>query len=189
MATDTEALDEIDSESLPGDTDETESTEVDDGSRSKMKKMAGVLLAFMVVQGTVMYFILDEFVAPAAPIQTDEEVEAEDGDDLGAKKVEVPIDKFNTTTNFGGTGTVHITFELSVTVVDGTEHEFRRTLEAHKGRVGEAVLEVCRSLKRDELGDSKLSVMKRQIRDKLNRVLGTTSIIDILIPQFEFVEQ
>jgi flagellar basal body-associated protein FliL len=171
-------------------TDAEVSPEKGSAGKSRILKMGAILLGIMLVQGAVVYFILDKFVSPASEVEV--AVEDEDAEDQSMEdKVEVHIDMFNTTNEVpGGGGPVNVNFDLWVTVAKGAQQTFKDSVnEIHKGRVRQAVVEVCRSLKRAELADPALEVMKRQIREKVNRVLGTTSVIDVIITKFSLIEQ
>ena len=105
--------------------------------------------------------------------------------------VEVEIDKFNTTNSRARLGsTLHVSFSLIAIVKPNNQAAFTEAAnQAHKARVREAVVKIVRSASMDNLNDPDLSVIKRQIREAVNKVLRNSYILEVVIDDFRQMEQ
>lgn len=105
--------------------------------------------------------------------------------------VEVPIDSFSCTNTLASPGSVmHLAFDLTATVTGANVERFTTAVgRNHKARIRQTVERVCRSATLEELSDPELSVLKRLIREEVNKLLRQTYIIDIVISDFKLIEQ
>ena len=166
--------------------------------RSTKVKLLGLLLVVMGIEAAGMYLILprpsDASTDPAGTgiatgddsSDTDPAATVDPGDG-----VEVEIDKFNTTNSRARLGaTVHVSFSLIAIVKSNNQAAFTEAAnQAHKARVREAVVKIVRSASMDNLNDPDLSVIKRQIREEVNKVLRNSYILDVVIDDFRQMEQ
>lgn len=163
--------------------------------KSKKVKILGMLVGMMLIYGVVGHFFLP---APAHESMADEHSEEEEATKSehgggGASKVEVELGdgSFATTNEQAVTGvSIQVRFKLYVTVAESQHEEFKNLANVvNKNRVNEAIIEIFRAASHDDLRDPELNVMKQKIREKINRLLGTTAIIDVIFSGFSKLEQ
>lgn len=186
----------------------------DAGKKSKFKlgskkvKILALLIGMMVVYAVVGTLFLPK---PMTETSAEETEEGEHGGHEehgghggggghgnghsggGAEKVEIELGdgSFATTNETAVIGSsIQLRFKLYVTVAESQLEEFKNLANvAHKARVNEAIIEIFRAASQDDLRDPELNVMKQKIREKVNRLLGTTAIIDVVFSGFSKMEQ
>ncbi len=95
------------------------------------------------------------------------------------------VTRFNPTTNT----TLAIDFELYGTVLATDAPEFQRLFTNSQARVREQVIMTLHAAEATDLTDAGLGLIKRQILEKTNRVLGQPLIREVLFSKFNFVER
>ena len=95
------------------------------------------------------------------------------------------ITRFNPSTNT----TLAIDFELYGTVLAENAAEFQHYFENNKARIREQVTMTLHGAASADLTDAGLGLIKRQILEKTNRVLGQPLLEEVLFSQFSFVER
>ncbi len=188
MATDT--VEEA-AEGLAGDTQSA-------GSGGKLPlnaktiKIAGLLLAVMLVQVGIGYFLLPSSSAPdaqdsAATPLADEEAATVDKTDI----VEVELGSFNSTNSKAVEGTdIHVSFTLSATVSSSNQESFEEAVKKiHPARVRQAVERVTRSSSIENLNDPDLDVLKRKIKEDVNKVLDLSYIDEVILSDYKTMHQ
>lgn len=111
-------------------------------------------------------------------------------DDSGEDHREVDLGQFSLTAfqperNY----TLRIDFHLSGTVLEDDLDDFEEIKKTHQNRMREQVIVIMRKAVITDLTDPTLALIKRQILEKSNRVLGKTLLQSIVIGDFSFVEQ
>ena len=160
---------------------------------SKRVKIAGLLVLFMVLQGTAFYFL----VPPPANTTNPDDADGKTGDqDEGtvdlASMTEVPVgDSFNCTNSVADPGSiVHVTFKLIAIVSKDQRQNFVEAANTnHKHRVRQEIVKVARSSSLEDLKDPNLGTMKRLIREEINKVLGTSYVNKVVISEFRIMLQ
>lgn len=159
--------------------------------QDKKFKILGLLAIVVVIEAFAIYFVLPK---PANSTDPEEMGTVPVGEDESTRSkidtVEVKVGDFNCTNSKASTGIVHVTFTVTATVADGQKVAFEQAVKKdHEARVRQAVLQVCRSSSLEELSDPRLSVIKHQIRAKVNSVLRKSYIIEVVIGDFRSTEQ
>ncbi len=151
------------------------------------------LIAFVMVAEAAVFYMLGIGTPPAREPDSQKaadttETEAEKPEDQFA---EVDIDTFNVTnTQAASDVVIHISFKLSALVAKGQEIDFDNAAnKTHKARVREAVVEVARSASIEELNDPALTTFKRLIRERINKVLRRSYVVEAIISDFKIIEQ
>lgn len=107
-----------------------------------------------------------------------------------AEQVEVDLGEF-TVTSFqpASNSTLRIDFHLFGAVRAEDEKHVSALLEENKHRFRDHVLTIVRSAELVDLTDASLSLMKRKLLDKTNRMLGKPLVESMIISDFSFIEQ
>lgn len=149
-----------------------------------MVKLIGIAAVAALLAAVGTYFL----AVPAAPADA---AEPEAAAEALPELVEVPIDTFNTSNRTAAVGRViHVRFNLVATVP--REHELaldeavKHTMPA---RIRQAVTEVARSSSLDDLKDPELSVLKRQVKEEINKVLRRSLVSEVIVSEFRTMEQ
>lgn len=129
--------------------------------------------------------------ASAGETAADDDEHAEDGshaaeDDL--REVELGIfniTRYNPNTNT----TLAIDFELFGTVLAEDVSDFQHHFENSNARIREQVTMTLHGAESANLTDAGLGLIKRQILEKTNRVLGEPLLKEVLFSKFNFVER
>ncbi|HID21458.1 MAG TPA: flagellar basal body-associated FliL family protein [Planctomycetaceae bacterium] len=169
-----------------------EQTPKSTGSRNLI--LVGGLIAFvMIAEAAVFYFLgigssragPDEKGSAAGQAAVSEEEEVQE------EFAEVEIDTFSVTnTRAAADVVVHISFKLTAVVAKGQEIEFDQAAnKTHKARVRQAVVEVARRATLEDLNDPSLSTFRRLIREKINKVLRRSYVVEAVISDFKTIEQ
>lgn len=185
-------LPEIDAAALDGLDGET--SEAPSGGKfalgGKKAKVLALLVIVMVVQGAAMYLL---FPKPADTSKKDPSSSGpgEGGDSSNIATAEVPIDNFNTTNSRAEPGSVlNVTFKLVAEVSKDNEPAFTEAAhKTHKARVGQAIVEVIRSASLPDLNDPDLITVKRLMKEKINKVLRNSYVIQVFVSEFRVLIQ
>jgi flagellar basal body-associated protein FliL len=177
-------LPEIDAAALDGLDGET--SEAASGGKfalgGKKAKVLALLVIVMIVQGAAMYLL---FPKPAET-NKDEAASSDPEEGSGSSNIataEVLIDSFNTTNSRAEPGSVlNVTFELVAEVSSDNELVF--TQAANKARVKQAIVEVIRSASLPDLNDPNLITIKRLMKEKINKVLRNSYVIQVFVSEF-----
>lgn len=165
------------------------------GFRLTGKKLKVLLLlaAVMAVQVAVGYMLLPD---PADSQTNDPDGVADsaigDPEAENIKTVEVPVGgPFNVTNGRAAPGSViHVSFKLTAIVAAAKSQEFQDTIkETHDARIRAAVVKVIRSSSLEELNDPDSNVMKRQIREEMNKVLQKDYVIEVVLGEIRLMPQ
>lgn len=162
------------------------------GFGGKKFKILALLLVVMSAQAAAMYLLL--------PQPTTELAQGEDGVGSGLGQnhtsesefdtVEVKIDTFNSTnSNSPDGGSIHVTFVLYATVASDVQRVFSDAISSHRARVSQAIIKVIRMSSREDLRDPELNVVKRRIKEGVNKVLRKSYIKEVVISEFKTMEQ
>jgi hypothetical protein len=180
-------LPEIDAAALDGLDGET--SEAASGGKfalgGKKAKVLALLVIVMIVQGAAMYLL---FPKPAET-NKDDAVSSDPEEGSGSSNIataEVLIDSFNTTNSRAEPGSVlNVTFELVAEVSSDNELVFTEAAnKAHKARVKQAIVEVIRSASLPDLNDPDLITIKRLMKEKINKVLRNSYVIQVFVSEF-----
>ena len=149
-----------------------------------MLKLIIVAVVSILGSAGATYFL----VKPAASAETEAAaIEEEPELDL----VEVPIDTFNVSNRVAAPGAViHIRFKLVAGIPKGQDINFDEAInKTMPARIREAVVGVARSCGMDDIQDPELNVVKRQIKEKINKVLRQSMVTEIFVSDFRTMEQ
>lgn len=102
--------------------------------------------------------------------------------------VEMEIGQFSITRyNVDADTTINVDFEVFVTVLAEDEQLLTELFEANRNRVREQVNLTVQAATLADLNDRGLGLIKRQILEKINRVLGRPLVREVLLTRFNFV--
>ena len=149
-----------------------------------MLKLIIVVVVSVLGSAGATYFL----VKPAASAETEATaIEEEPEPDL----VEVVIDTFNVSNRVAAPGAVmHIRFKLVAGIPQGQDMSFDEAInKTMSARVREAIVGVARSCSMDDIQDPELNVIKRQIKEKINKVLRKSMVTEIFVSDFRTMEQ
>ena len=125
------------------------------------------------------------------PVEKEEAAEEDffDDSELG-DQVEVDLGEFSVTSfqPISNT-TLRIDFHLFGTVAADDEQEFRTLIEENAHRFREQVIVTVRASDINDLTDAGLGLLKRQILEKTNKVLGKNLLRVVIFSDFSFIEQ
>ena len=184
MATDL-AEDEVD---LPETSEQESAPKKKFDFRSKKVKTFALLLLIMLVEAAGIYVWLPD---PSAKDNQDDTQNALKNAGADVETVEVLIDEFRTTNSRAAVqgSEINLTFTLAAVVSRDAEFDFKEAVQKnHQYRVHQAVEKVCRSATLQELTDPEISTIKRKIKEEINKVLGTSYIIVIIISDWQVRE-
>jgi len=103
--------------------------------------------------------------------------------------VEVSLGNYNPTNSLG-VGIVHVAFDLTaIAAAENAQALKVAFLETHGARIRSAVIRVIRSSNLEDLNDPESYVIKRKIREEINKVLPKTLIIEVVMDQFRLMPQ
>lgn len=201
MATDLAEDTDVDASNLPGDgesPDQQEGSETVSSpraafqlSRQKLKVIV-LLLVVMGVQMAVGYMLLPE-PAVSSMGSADEAADgsADDSAQSSIDTVEVSLGSFNPTKSYGsGAAIIHVSFNLTAIVAtDNKEPLLEAFKETHGARIRSAVGRVIRSSNLEDLADPKLYVIKRKIREEINKVLQKTYVNEVVLDEIRIMNQ
>lgn len=115
------------------------------------------------------------------------EKEAEESD---KQEVEIDMGEYRITSYQPATDTTfRVNFHLFITVVTEEKEEFEKLKVANDARLREQVNVIIRAAEISDLTDPTLSLIKRRILDKINRILGKPLVKGVFFSDMLFVEQ
>jgi flagellar FliL protein len=85
--------------------------------------------------------------------------------------------------------TLRIDLDLFATVLAADEGEFHRLFATNEHRLREQVIVTLRGAEVTDLTDAGLGLIKRQILEKSNRILGKPLLRQIVFSEFSFMER
>jgi hypothetical protein len=107
-----------------------------------------------------------------------------------ANQVEVDLEQFSVTAHQPTSNTtMRIEFHLFGVVSVGDKPEFERLFKANQHRMRDQVLFIVRSAEGRDLADAGLGLIKRQILEKTNTLLGKPLLRAIIMSEFSYIEQ
>ena len=163
------------------------------------KKSAGFWIKFVAVAGLLVLVMVAQFVMLFFVFSSPENstLDPNDPDILSQEALEdtdvVEVDflsQFNCTNNLTSQGqTIHVTFDLHVEVPRSLNEKFIEGKKERKNRIREAVSTIIRNAGAEELNDPYLSMIKRQIREEINKILNQSFVTSVLITDYRTMEQ
>lgn len=160
----------------------------------KHLKVGALLLLVMALEAAGIYLILPRPAESSSEPRQGVALQDEESDQRAGPigdTVEVEVGTFRCTNSRAVTGAVvHVSFKLVAIVSRSQQRAFETAATGlHKNRVRQAVLEVVRSANLEDLNDPKLRTIKRQTREKINKVLRKSYVIETVISEFTVLEQ
>jgi hypothetical protein len=115
----------------------------------------------------------------------------DEGDPASAPNpVEVDLGQFTVTTHQpAASTTMRIDFRLYGIIAANDKEEFERALKAVHHRFREQVLVTVRAAEAPDLADAGLGLIKRQILEKTNTLLGKRILRAMIVSDFSYMEQ
>jgi flagellar basal body-associated protein FliL len=162
---------------------------------NKLLLIVGLIVLFLMAQiGIICYFFLPPATTAVEPEARSKEPVAAVGtpaEDDSAELAEVEIgDNFRCTNSKAAANSViHINLKLVALVASRDKIAFSEQVKLHEGRIRQAIIEVARSSSLENLNDPNLSTIKRLIKEKINKVLGKSYILEVVISDFTTMEQ
>jgi len=113
------------------------------------------------------------------------------GDMASAETVEVAFDTFQVYNGSAYAGRrLYVEFKLTVVVAQSQEVAFDQAAsKKHKASVKQAVQEVVSSSNQTELNDPRLSVIRRRIKEEINKVLRKSFVSNVILTDYRVSEQ
>jgi flagellar basal body-associated protein FliL len=97
---------------------------------------------------------------------------------------------FHCTNNRAAAGsTINVDFKLVALVPRSHAVTFKDALNAHDGRIREAIMRVIRGSSLDDLQDAHLSNIKRLIREEINKILAKDFVTEVVISEYTTFDQ
>jgi hypothetical protein len=116
--------------------------------------------------------------------------ESSEGKGETPEQVEVDLEQFNVTAHLPTSNTtMRIEFHLFGVIAPADKAEFERILKANHNRYREQVLVTVRSAEGTDLADAGLGLIKRQILEKTNALLGKPLLRGVIVSDFSYMEQ
>jgi hypothetical protein len=82
-----------------------------------------------------------------------------------------------------------VDFHIFGTIATAEQPEFEQRYEENRHRIRHQVIITVRSAEMSDLTDASLSLIRRQILEKCNQLLGKPLIEEIIFSKFSFIEQ
>ena len=121
--------------------------------------------------------------------EKDKKSEAEEAVDP-SDEVEEDLEQFSVTAHQpAASTTMRVDFHLFGAVTAKDKEDFRRLLKANHHRIREQVLVIVRSAEPADLADARLGLIKRQILEKINVLLGKPLLRAVVVSEFSYMEQ
>lgn len=155
----------------------------------KFIAIAGLLIVVMIVQFLMLYFMFGE----SDPVEIDPQdptfLAGETLDDTQTTEVDIsPL--FNCTNSMSaGSQAIHVSFNLHVEVPSHLSEAFNEAKKAHKNKIRQTVNTIVRSATIEDLNDPNLSMVKRQIREEINKILSQSYVTSVIITDYRKMEQ
>jgi flagellar FliL protein len=121
----------------------------------------------------------------------EKEPPASEEDPTGSsEQVEVDLEQFSVTAHQRASNTTtRIEFHLFGVINASERQDFERLLKANQQRIREQVLVIVRSCEAADLADAGLGLIKKQILEKTNALLGKPLLRAVIISEFSYIEQ
>jgi flagellar basal body-associated protein FliL len=153
-------------------------------SNKKVKTMLLVLLV-MGIEATGFYTLVPKAAKPGAA------GEDAPGELASVETVEVAFDTFQV---FNGSAVpgrrLYVEFKLTAVVAQSQEVAFDQAAsKKHKASVKQAVQEVVSSSNLTELYDPRLSVIRRRMKEEINKVLRKSFVSYVILTDYRVSEQ
>jgi len=154
----------------------------------KFAAVAGLLVIVMVVQVLTLYIFFGQSsesnLDPTDPAILD----AESLDDTSTTEIDISP-QFNSTNSLSQQGEIHVSFNLHVEVPTHLSEAFNEAKKNHKNKIRQSVITIIRNAGIEELNDPYLSVIKRQIREDINKILNQSFVTGVIITDYRKMEQ
>ncbi|MCG6154516.1 flagellar basal body-associated FliL family protein [Rubinisphaera margarita] len=155
----------------------------------KLAAVGGLLMIVMILEFLMLYF----FFGKSDPTQIDPNdpaiLDAETLDDTETAEIDISP-AFNCTNSLSHQGqAIHISFNLHVEVPSHLSDRFTEAKKNHKNRIRQSVITIIRSAAIEELNDPNLSMIKRQIREEINKILNQSYVTSVIITDYRKMEQ
>ncbi len=107
-----------------------------------------------------------------------------------AEYVEVDLEQFTVTAHQPTSSTtMRIEFHLFGMVATKDQDEFEELVKIHQHRLREQVIVIVRRAEPGDLADPGLGLIKRQILEKTNALLGKPLLQSVVVSDFSYIEQ
>lgn len=166
------------------------------GGLGGIVKIGGLVLVLLIAQvGIFWVFFGGPAPAPAAAATQTSATEAAKKAEVAVpdeySEVQVSLQPFRCTNGkaAAGGGTVHIDFKLVALVPAPQAIKFADKLKSHESRIRQIVSTVARSLTLEDLNDPELKVMKRRMREEINKSLKDVVVQEIIVVDYTHMEQ
>lgn len=166
-----------------------------------VKKMRVLLLimTIMLIEAIAGYWVLlhreskTSELAPAdgTEVSTGGAADATSGAGTAQPKeqVEVKLGSFQLTSNTNVDTVIDVKMNLSGTVAEKSAESCRELLDQYESRIRHIVLVTIRSAERRELFDPTLRVVRYDIQNKVNQLLGDQYLTDVVVSDVAIYEQ
>ncbi len=105
-------------------------------------------------------------------------------------QVEVDLEQFSLTAHLAASNTtMRIEFHLYGVINAADKDEFEKLVKANQHRLRDQVLVIVRSAQPRDLTDAGLGLIKRQISEKTNALLGKPLLRAVVVSDFSYIEQ
>ncbi|HZZ27048.1 MAG TPA: flagellar basal body-associated FliL family protein [Pirellulales bacterium] len=198
----------VQAESLPSPSSDSEETSPKPrGIWLKKMKIAGALLAIVLVQCFVVYMYLPSGESAASASSKPEPTPPESAHHASAEREQTEIDlgAFSLTVfNPNSNNNLLVDFHLYGTVMGPSNEsasekkedieeddaaKLEKLLKGHKHRFRDQVITTLRNAQITDLADPGLGLLKRQILAKTNALLGEPLLKEVIFSDFVIVEQ
>ncbi len=154
----------------------------------KFAAVAGLLTVVMLIQFLMLYFLLGQSGTPAVDPNDPKILESEALIDVNTTEIDIsPM--FNSTNSLSQQGEVHVSFNLHVEVPTHLAEKFEDAKKNHRNKIRQSVITIIRNAGSEELNDPYLSVIKRQIREEINKILNQSFVTGVIITDYRKMEQ
>lgn len=159
----------------------------------KRAKLLLFALAVVVAECLIAYLLIPA-ATPNAAIAATEGKPAHQGpsaeEEKEAEQLEVDLGKFGVTSFQPSTNsTLLIDFHLFGTVAAADREGFTKAMEENMHRFRDQVIVTVRSAELSDLTEAGLSLLKRKILQKGNKLLGKPYLRSVVFSDYSFVEQ
>jgi flagellar basal body-associated protein FliL len=105
-------------------------------------------------------------------------------------EVEEDLEQFSVTAHQPtASTTMRVEFHLFGAVTAKDKDDFQRLLKLNHHRIREQILVIVRSAEPADLADARLGLIKRQILEKINALLGKPLLRAVVVSEFSYMEQ
>ncbi len=115
---------------------------------------------------------------------------AEEPEPDAANQVEVDLEQFSVTAHQPTSNTtMRIEFHLFGVVSANDKAEFERLVKSSQHRLRDQILVIVRGADARDLADAGLGLIKRQVLEKINTLLGKPLLRAVIVSDFSYIEQ